>query len=206
MLGSKIIQFLKALPLLLWAALWAALGWAFNAGPAEVTSKTAAWAKFFGYPDLPAYVVGKYTVVLVGAGIIALVYILAVWVWPWWRANHPRLIPLQEAALRGFEEAERLGLEGTVSSIGEWGDDKLEWYRNAFLLDENLNVYGRQLPSRQLRPIPNSILRHLITDKTKNELTEAAPYAPAEYADVAITRESFRRYMRRIRRLARAKL
>ena len=204
MLGPKIIQLLKAIPLLLWGA----LVWAFNAGPAEVTSKTAAWAKFFGYPDLPAYIATKSTdrYVLIAAGIIAALYILVVWVWPWLHSRYPRLIPLQEAALRGFEEAERLGLEDTISSIDQWGDDKLEWYRNAFLLDENLKVYGRKLPSRQLRPIPSSILRHLITDKTKNELTTIAPYAPAEYGDVVVTRGSFRRYLRRLHRLARAKL
>jgi len=100
MLGSKIIQWLKAIPLLL---LWGALVWAFNAGPAEVTSKTAAWARFFGYPNLPAYIATKSTdrYVLIAAGIIAALYILGVWVWPWWRSRHPRLIPLQEAALRG---------------------------------------------------------------------------------------------------------
>jgi hypothetical protein len=113
MLGSKIIQLLKAIPLLLWGA----LVWAFNAGPAEVTSKTAAWGRFFGYPDLPAYIATKSTdrYVLIAAGIIAALYILGVWVWPWWRSRHPRLIPLQEAALRGFEKAERLGLEDTIS-------------------------------------------------------------------------------------------
>ncbi len=197
-------QLLKGIPLLLWGA----LVWAFNAGPQELTSKTAAWAKFFGYPDLPTYIAAKSTdrYVLIGAVIVAILYILAVWIWPWWRTNHPHLIPLQEAALRGFEEAERLGLDDLISSVHTWGDDRLEWFRQAFLIDDSLVMYGKKLPSRKLKPIPNDALRHLIPDKTKNELTTVAPHAPVEYGDVAVTRARLRRYMRRLHRLARAKL
>jgi hypothetical protein len=74
-----------SIPLLLWGA----VVWAFNAGPEEVASKTAAWAKFLGYPDFPAYIVATFTnlYVLIGASVIALQYLLAIWIWPLWRTN-----------------------------------------------------------------------------------------------------------------------
>ena len=90
---AKILQMLKALPLLAWGA----LVWAFETGPEEIGSKTSHWAKWFGYPDLPGYILTKSTdaYVLAGGIFLAVLYVLLVWVWPWWRKNYPRLVPFQ---------------------------------------------------------------------------------------------------------------
>jgi hypothetical protein len=85
--------------------------------------------------------------------------------------QHPRLIPFQEAALIGYEEAERLGLDDLVTSIHTWGDDRLEWFRQSFLIDDTLNLYGRKLPSRTINRIPYDAIRQLISDRTRNALT-----------------------------------
>lgn len=185
-----------------------ALVWAFETGPEEIGSKTSHWAKWFGYPDLPGYILTKSTdaYVLAGGIFLAVLYVLLVWVWPWWRKNYPRLVPFQEAALIGFEQAEHLGLEELISEVHQSLNDKLEWFRYAFLVDENIRLYGRKLPSRRLRQISLQDRRHLKPHNTRNELRSEFASNPTVYTDVAVTRGGIRRYIRKLRRLSRAKL
>jgi len=198
--SSKIIQLLKGVPLVLWGV----IVWAFQTGPEEITSKTAAWAKWFGYPDLPTYVLAKSTdaYVLTGAVIIAVLYVTGVWIWPWFHNKYPRLIPIQEAARIGFEEAERLEIEDAISSIHQPLGDKLSWFQYAFLCDENIELFGRKVPSRRLRFIPVDDRRRLKPHSNRNELVSEFASETLVYTDVAVTRSGLRRYLRMLRRLS----
>jgi hypothetical protein len=179
-----------------------------TAGPKEITAKVIEWATWAGYPGLPAYIAAQITkpYLLIGAVVVAFLYALAVWIWPWWRARHPRLVPFQEAALIGFEEAERLGLEDVISSVDQSASDKLEWFRYAFLVDERVMLYGKKAPSRKLKIIPATALSSLRPHTARNELVSEFAGTSLVYTDVAVTRTSLRRYKRMLRRLARAKL
>jgi hypothetical protein len=115
-------------------------------------------------------------------------------------------VPFQEAALIGFEEAERRGLEDVISSVNQSANDKLQWFRYAFLIDNKVVLYGKKSPSRKLSIIPANALSSLKPHTTRNELVSELASTPVVYTDVAVTRRSLRRYRRMLRRLARAKL
>jgi hypothetical protein len=109
------------------AIAWAAIIYAYQTGPDEALSTFARWAKFLGAPNLPGFLAAKAAdiYVLIFAAIVLEFLVWWGWVLPWWREKYPRLIPIQEAALLGYEEAERLGLEDLVSSIHQGLSDKL---------------------------------------------------------------------------------
>jgi hypothetical protein len=190
------------------AAIWAAMVYAYYAGPNEAVSKFALWAKFFGHPDLPGYLAAKATdfYVLIGAAIIFVLLVWWGWILPWWRKKYPRLIPIQEAALLGYEEAERLGLEKLVSSVHQDLSDKLTWFLYAFLVDEKVRIYGKKAPSRISRLIPREELIHLHPHPSESRLISDFASQRDIYDDVVVRRVDLRRYLKNLRRLSEAKL
>jgi hypothetical protein len=57
MIGSKMTQVLKSLPLVMWGLFVSVL----TAGPKEITAKVIEWATWAGYPGLPAYIAAQIT-------------------------------------------------------------------------------------------------------------------------------------------------
>jgi hypothetical protein len=104
-------------------------------------------------------------------------------------------IPIEDAARRAYEAAERVGSLDSV--VGTAPEERLNHFKFAFMLDDRITLYGVKEPSRRSRPIPRGELRDLPPVAGKSQLNYRWPYDRVAYTNVRISRAAVRKAIRR---------
>lgn len=133
---------------------------------------------------------------LVQYGFLALLTGLALWLfWPELeeRLLGSKMMLVDEAARIAYEAAEKAGGLDLVSMTGDKADEKLSYFRYAFLLWPEFTVFGAEPPSQAMKPIPRNIYNQLRPiDGHANSLGLAREREP-RYVNVSVKRGDLRR-------------
>jgi hypothetical protein len=88
-----------------------------------------------------------------------------------------------------------------VSSAHSQPPEKLAYFLDVFLVDDQIAIFGKRLPSRNVRPISRKELDSLHPVPGKSTLTSVFAASPDVYADVSMTRDDLDKYLKRLRAL-----
>jgi len=110
-------------------------------------------------------------------------------------------ILIHDAAQIAFETAEEIGILDLVSSAHSQPPEKLAYFLDVFLVDDQIAIFGKRLPSRNVRPISRKELDSLHPVPGKSTLTSVFAASPDVYADVSMTRDDLDKYLKRLRAL-----
>jgi hypothetical protein len=111
----------------------------------------------------------------------------------WWRHQ----IPLQEAALIAYEAAERAGALDLIDSAEVGPEHKLDHFKFACMVDDEITLFGAKPPSRVSMPIPRSELSGLRPIPGESRFNYITPFDRTAYTSVTISRRDLRCIIRR---------
>jgi len=118
--------------------------------------------------------------------------------WPW-----KRRFLILDAARNAFEAAEKLGIERLIAPNTDPQEEKLSWIIGMFLV-RKFRLWGKQLPSQNLRIIPEQQLASLRHVVGTNSLRSIFASSAIRYDDVQVNMSDINKYVQMLNRLDKA--
>jgi hypothetical protein len=172
---------------------------AASIGPEDAGSNLSKWAHWLVSHALPGeYVVrpDDYRTVAILAAVLSVIYAARFWGLPYLRSFSDK-IPIEEAARLAYEAAERANALDLVDSSTLEPSRKLDHFKFAMLVDNEINLHGKRPPSTQSLPITREELSELYPVTGLNQLNYRTPFNRVAFTDVMISRKDLRALVRR---------
>ena len=171
---------------------------AASVGPDDVRSNLSKWVHWLGFSDLPTWLIAGSVDYKLAAVVLVLGAVYGAFIWGWPRLKVFRgKIPIEEGARLAYEAAERAGSLDLVDSPKVPPASKLDHFKYAMLVDDEVQLYGVKVPSTQLLPIARKELSDIYPVTGLNQLNYTNPYDRIAYTDVMILVKDLRGLIRR---------